>query len=88
MILFGLYSAKIGIKNKLSKSLGRKISMTWAQIYPDPPCMFPKKGISRKAWADLQGGLGGLAGRPGRTKKELPLEIDVRFCTPPGIYQE
>ena len=81
MILFGLYFAKIGIKNKLSKSLGRKISMTWAQIYPDPPCMFPKKGISREAWADLQGGLGGQ-------KKELPLEIDVRLCTPLGIYQE
>ena len=48
--------------------------MTWAQIYPDPPCMFPKKGISRKAWADK--------------KKEFPLEIDVRLCTPPGIYQE
>ena len=55
--------------------------MTWAQIYPDPPCMFPKKGISRKAWADLQRGLGGQ-------KKEFPLEIDVRFCTPLGIYQE
>ena len=81
MILFGLYFAKIGIKNKLSKSLGRKITMTWAQIYPDPPCMFPKKGISREAWADLQGGLGGQ-------KKELPLEIDVRLCTPLGIYQE
>ena len=81
MILFGLYFANIGIKNKLSKSLGRKISMTWAQIYPDPPCMFPKKGISREAWADLQGGLGGQ-------KKELPLEIDVRLCTPLGIYQE
>lgn len=81
MILFGLYFANIGIKNKLSKSLGRKISMTWAQIYPDPPCMFPKKGISREVWADLQGGLGGQ-------KKELPLEIDVRLCTPLGIYQE
>ena len=81
MILFGLYFANIGIKNKLSKSLGRKISMTWAQIYPDPPCMFPKKGISREGWADLQGGLGGQ-------KKELPLEIDVRLCTPLGIYQE
>jgi hypothetical protein len=29
----------------------------------------------------LQGGLGGQ-------KKELPLEIDVRLCTPLGIYQE
>lgn len=55
--------------------------MTWAQIYPDPPCMFPKKGISREVWADLQGGLGGQ-------KKEFPLEIDVRLCTPIGIYQE
>lgn len=48
---------------------------------PKPSMYVPQKG-------NIKGGLGGLAGRPGRTKKELPLEIDVRFCTPPGIYQE
>ena len=48
---------------------------------PRPSMYVPLKGISREVWADLQGGLGGQ-------KKEFPLEIDVRLCTPLGIYQE
>ena len=39
----------------------------------------PSMYVSQKG--NIKEGLGGQ-------KKELPLEIDVRLCTPPGIYQE